>query len=68
MPLNNDVKLIQGAYDYEQFLDAIKGYEECREGGERCFRCYRLRLEKTAEYAAEEGFDYFCTTLSISPL
>ncbi|MBQ7740937.1 MAG: epoxyqueuosine reductase QueH [Eubacterium sp.] len=68
LPVKTDVKLIKGAYDYEEFLDAVKGYEECREGGERCFKCYRLRLEKTARYAADEGFDYFCTTLSISPL
>ena len=45
-----------------------KGYEDCPEGGARCMRCYRQRLEKTAALAKEMGFDYFCTTLSISPL
>ena len=45
-----------------------KGLEKIPEGGERCFQCYRLRLEKTAQLAKEHGFDYFCTTLSISPL
>ena len=54
--------------DYDEFLDIARGYELCKEGGERCFRCYRLRLEKTAELAKKNNFDYFCTTLSISPL
>ena len=68
MPFENPVKLIEGEYDYEEFLNIAHGLELCREGGERCFACYRLRLEKTAAYAKAEGFDYFCTTLSISPL
>lgn len=68
MKFKNPVKLVRGAYDYGEFLDTIKGFEECPEGGERCFRCYRLRLERTAAIARDEGFDYFCTTLSISPL
>jgi len=42
--------------------------EDCREGGERCFKCYKLRLEATAKAAKENNFDYFCTTLTISPL
>ncbi len=66
--MKNEVKLIKGVYRYEDFLDAAKGLEEVSEGGERCFKCYRLRLEKTAALAKDEGFDYFCTTLSISPL
>ncbi|MBR3149108.1 MAG: epoxyqueuosine reductase QueH [Eubacterium sp.] len=68
MPVKNEVKLVRGDYDYSEFLSAVKGLETCREGGERCFICYRLRLEKTAQLAKENGFDYFCTTLSISPL
>ena len=68
MPLENEVKLIKGVYRYEDFLDVAEGLEDEPEGGERCFKCYRLRLEKTAEMARDEGFDYFCTTLSISPL
>lgn len=68
MPFENEVKLICGEYDYNDFLEIAKGYEACREGGERCFRCYRMRLEKTAQLAKEKNFDYFCTTLSISPL
>ena len=50
------------------FASWHKGLEKIPEGGERCFQCYRLRLEKTAQLAKEHGFDYFCTTLSISPL
>lgn len=68
MPLKNEVGLICGEYDYNDFLKIAKGYEACREGGERCFRCYRMRLEKTAQLAKEKNFDFFCTTLSISPL
>lgn len=67
-PAKNKISLVAGEYNYSDFLEIAKGYEDCREGGERCFRCYRLRLEKTAQLAKENGFDYFCTTLSISPL
>ena len=48
--------------------EIAKGLETCPEGGERCFRCYALRLEKTAQLAKEGGYDYFTTTLTISPL
>ncbi|MGN0529006.1 MAG: epoxyqueuosine reductase QueH [Eubacterium sp.] len=68
LPAKNSIKLIAGDYDYGEFLTIAKGYEDVHEGGERCFRCYRMRLEKTASLAKEKGFDYFCTTLSISPL
>lgn len=68
MPTPHRVKLVAGEYDYSEFLDIARGYEHCPEGGDRCHRCYRLRLEKTAKLAKEQGFDYFCTTLSISPL
>ena len=68
MPLSKEIKVIEGEYNYADFLEAVKGLEDVPEGGERCFACYRLRLEKTAELAKEQGFDYFCTTLSISPL
>lgn len=62
------VKFLDCDYDYNEFLDIARGYEECHEGGERCFRCYRLRLEKAAKLGHDLGFDFFCTTLSISPL
>lgn len=51
-----------------EFLGAVKGLENCKERGERCFVCYKLRLLKTAEKSKEEGFDYFATTLTLSPL
>ena len=68
MPLSGDIKVLEGEYNYGEFLEVVKGLENMPEGGERCFQCYRLRLEKTAALAKEKGFDYFCTTLSISPL
>ena len=52
----------------EEFYKAVKGLEHIREGGERCFACYRLRLEESAMAARDMGADYFTTTLSISPM
>ena len=68
MPFKNRVALVEGDYNYDDFLEIAKGLENVREGGERCFRCYKMRLESTARLAKEQSFDYFCTTLSISPL
>lgn len=51
-----------------KFLLAAKGLENCKEGGERCKACFKLRLEKTAEIAECGGYDYFTTTLTLSPL
>ena len=68
MPFENSVKIIKGDYDYSRFLNAVSGFETVKEGGERCFKCYALRLEETAKAAKKGGYDYFCTTLSISPL
>lgn len=68
MPFKNSVTLVEGDYNYDDFLEIAKGLENVPEGGERCFRCYKMRLESTARLAKEQGFDYFCTTLSISPL
>lgn len=62
-----DVKLIDGGYSPDDFFKAVKGNENMPEGGKRCFSCYRLRLEKTAITAEKGGFDYFGTTLTISP-
>lgn len=64
----NKVSFLDCGYDSNEFFSIARGYEHYRENGERCLRCYRLRLERTASLAAEKGFDYFCTTLSISPL
>ncbi len=68
LSVKNPVSLVVDRYDPHEFFDIAKGLEQCPEGGERCFKCYHLRLSRAAEYAAENGFDYFCTTLSISPL
>lgn len=68
MPFKNSVTLVEGDYNYDDFLEIAKGLENVPEGGERCFGCYKMRLESTARLAKEQGFDYFCTTLSISPL
>ena len=68
LPVKNPVSLVVDDYDPNEFFSAVKGLENAPEGGERCFVCYRMRLERAARYAAEHGFDYFCSTLSISPL
>lgn len=67
MNLSSPVAFIQGEYDPREFYDRIKGYEAEPEGGERCFICYELRLHEAAKVAKEEHYDYFTTTLSISP-
>ena len=53
---------------YFEITEMAKGMEKVPEGGERCFKCYRLRMEEAAKLAEEGGYDYFTTTLSISPL
>ncbi|MCD8221217.1 MAG: epoxyqueuosine reductase QueH [Clostridiales bacterium] len=68
LPVKNPVRLEVGAYEPWRFLAMARGMEQLPEGGERCFGCYRLRLEETARMAAEGGYDYFTTTLTISPL
>ena len=68
MPHHHPVSLIVGDYTPERFSEIAKGHENDPEGGERCFACYRLRLEEAARTAKDGGFDYFTTTLSISPL
>lgn len=67
LPLKNKVKFIEGIYDNSKYEELIKGLEQEKEGGSRCHLCYRLRLEETAKLAKEKCFDYFTTTLSISP-
>lgn len=67
MPGVSEIKVIVEKYDYNEFLNRIKGLEGEPERGSRCTICYRLRLEKAAEYAKVNGFDYFTTSLSISP-
>lgn len=64
----DDIKCITPEFNPDEFYSATKGYEQAAEGGERCHICYKLRLQKTAEIAKDYGYDYFCTTLTISPL
>ena len=68
LPATHPIHLVVGAYEPERFYAVSRGLEQVPEGGERCFRCFRLRLEEAAKMAAEGGFDYFATTLTISPL
>ncbi len=65
--ISEDIKLLYDEYNDKDFYDAIKGLENLGEKSERCYKCYTLRLEKTAEKAKALGFDFFTTTLSISP-
>ena len=83
-PVKNPVHFVEGVYDTRRFYDMArgmeadyepelfekmaKGHENDPERGPRCAKCFRLRLEETAKYAKEGTYDYFCTTLSISPL
>lgn len=64
---SDKVEIIEERYEPEEFFRMAKGYEECPERGERCRRCFYQRLESTAVTAKKLGFDYFTTTLSISP-
>lgn len=65
---SSQIEILEGRYEPERFLEAAKGLETCKEGGERCVRCFALRLGETARVAAEGGFDFFTTSLTISPL
>lgn len=62
------IEIIEGRYCPQDFFEMARGYEQCREGGERCLRCYEQRLRETAKAAVRGKFDFFTTTLSISPL
>lgn len=63
----NKVEFIEGSYDVNEFFNMCKGMENLKEGGERCFKCYHMRLRESSKLAKKLGFDYFTTTLSISP-
>lgn len=67
MGLSESVSLLEGRYDPERFEELARGLEDLPEGDSRCKRCYRLRLSEAARIAAQNGFDYVTTTLSISP-
>jgi predicted adenine nucleotide alpha hydrolase (AANH) superfamily ATPase len=67
MPTVNPVDLILPEYDPAPFYTTVQGLEQAPEGGDRCLRCFQLRLEYTAKVACAGGYDYFTTTLSVSP-
>lgn len=62
------ITLEEGEYQPKRFFDSVKGLEHIKEGGERCFVCFKMRLKEAAILAKEKKFDYFTTTLTISPL
>lgn len=66
-PFANGIPIVEGMYDPNEFYEIAKGLEKEPERGQRCYKCYELRLKETAKYAAEQGYDLFTTTLSISP-
>ncbi len=68
IPLKNKLRLVEGKYDPDRFYEAVKGYEDVPEGGERCLKCFRLRLEEAAAAAKKYNCQMFTTTLTISPL
>ncbi len=68
LPTKYPVSFLAGAYHPEEFYTAVKGLEDCPEGGDRCTVCYEMRLREAAKAAKAGGFDFFTTTLSISPL
>lgn len=59
--------LIEIPYDEQEFFSNIKGLEQEKEGGKRCTECFKLRLTQSAKIAKEQNFDYFTTTLTVSP-
>ncbi|MBP5324582.1 MAG: epoxyqueuosine reductase QueH [Pseudobutyrivibrio sp.] len=67
-PAKHKVSFIEGDYDTDRFYEMAKGLENEPEKGARCHKCYDLRLRRTAEVALEKGFDFFTTTLTISPM
>ncbi len=62
-----NVRILDIDYDNDTYREYIKGHEKDKEGGERCHLCYRLRLEKCAKVAKENNYEYFGTTLTVSP-
>jgi predicted adenine nucleotide alpha hydrolase (AANH) superfamily ATPase len=68
IPAVNPIQMVTGPYEPQRFYEMAKGLEKEPEGGMRCKGCYRLRLEEAARLAAFGDYDYFTTTLSISPL
>jgi len=67
LPVKNPVSFVEGKYEPSKFFQMAEGMKDMPEGGGRCFKCYEMRLRVAAEYALLHGFDYFTTTLSVSP-
>ncbi len=67
-PNINKLDIIDCDYDNEKFHEISKNLEDAPEGGARCIKCYTLLMEKTADIAATKNYDYFATTLTVSPL
>ncbi|MCR5585643.1 MAG: epoxyqueuosine reductase QueH [Lachnospiraceae bacterium] len=67
-PHKHEVGFIEGKYDPDRFFEAAKDLEKCPEGGDRCKKCFELRLRETAKVAKEHGIDLVTTTLTISPM
>ncbi len=68
MSVKNPISFAAGPYESARFYETVRGMEREKEGGERCMRCYELRLREAAVLARDGNYDYFTTTLSISPL
>ncbi len=65
-----NIKIVVPPFNPQSFYDAVKqveNFDKLKEGGQRCYACYLQRLTATAKYAKQNGFNYFCTTLSVSP-
>ena len=67
LPVKHRIDFAEGRYEPERFYEMARGLEELPEGSARCFACYEMRQREAAVYAKEHGFDYFTTTLSVSP-
>jgi len=67
LPDGKSVRFMEGKYDPENYFDFVKGLEDEPEGGKRCLKCFELRLRETAKKAKKAGYDYFGTTLTVSP-
>ena len=68
MRVKRPVSFLAGNYEKDRFYRMAEGLEDVKEGGARCFKCYALRLRETAQMAKKAGYDYFTTTLSVSPM
>ena len=63
----NSVNFVEENYDPKEYFNSVKGLENLGEKSKRCYNCYKLRMKKSCKYAKENNYDYFTTTLSISP-